>query len=150
MPREHPSIKLTPDELVAFLRTETFCILGTLDAEGGPCGDAAPTAVDGDHLYFMVPKATQSHANIHRDDRVCCVFESHPPDTGYYTIKGAIVHGRAQPIDDASGPAVHETLSALPDPANGTPVKDGAVFSVPLDDVASFDFAKIQRRFEQG
>ena len=58
-------------------------------------------------------------------------------------MKSAMVHGTATPID---GPFAE--LDALSDPVTGTPIA-GAVFGVGLEHVVSFDFAKIQRRFEQ-
>ncbi len=149
MPREHPNIKMDMAELKAFLGTQTRCSLGTLDAQGGPWGDFAACCLDGDELYFRVPTRSRSFRHIVTDNRVVCSFESHPADTGYYTIKGAIVHGKVRRGEGALPPkGVAAELAKSADPVTRA-ITDGAIFSIGLDDYASFDFAKIKRRFEQ-
>ena len=149
MPREHPTIKMTIDELLSFVGAQVRCIVGTLDAEGGPWGDAAACVLYDGALYFRVPRNSRSCANILRDNRVCCAVEDHPTGDDYYTIKGAVLHGRAAPLaEPAMAQQVVVALENLPDPVTGTRMADGAIFSIGLEDVASFDFAKIKRRFE--
>jgi len=149
MPREHASINMTRQELAHFLGDQTRCIVGTLDAEAGPWGDAAACVFQDEALYFRIPGKARSLANLQRDNRVCCVVEDHPTGADYYTIKGAILHGRATTVaDPATAQRVASALDRIPDPVTGRPSPDGAVFSVGIDDVASFDFAKIKRRFE--
>ena len=72
---------------------------------------------------------------------MCCTLEAQGPD--YYGNVSAMVHGTAMPTD---GPFAE--LDALADPIAGASIA-GAVFGVDLEHVVSFDFAKIQRRFEQ-
>ena len=148
MPREHSSIKMSPEELARFTAGETRCVVGTLDADGGPWGDAAACAFHDGRLYFRVPAATRTLRNIQRDGRVCCAIESHPSGSEYYTIKGATFHGHAQPADAAALTHLEKTLGRLPDPVSGSPAEKGSTFSVGSGDVLSFDFAKINRRFE--
>jgi len=142
VPREHAAITLTPDEVVEFLASQTHCILGTLDPDGSPWGDVAATAYRDGRLYFRVPEGSRSRRNIDADPRVCCTLEAQ--GTGYYAMVSAMVHGTATPIEGAA----FAELDARPDPVAGAPVA-GPVFSVDLEHVVSFDFAKIQRRFEQ-
>ncbi len=72
-------------------------------------------------------------ANLSRDPRMCCASDEYPT---YYEIKGATAHGRARPVDD---PALRDRL--------GWSDAGLAVFSVDLDDVLSFDFSKIQKKY---
>ncbi len=149
MPREHATINMTREELGRFLGSQTRCIVGTLDAEAGPWGDAAACVFRDEALYFRIPKKTRSLANLQRDSRVCCVIEDHPTGADYYTIKGAILHGRATAVaESATAQRVTSALDQIPDPVTGRPSPGGTVFTVGIDDVASFDFAKIKRRFE--
>ena len=102
MPREHATINMTREELGRFLGSQTRCIVGTLDAEAGPWGDAAACVFQDEALYFRIPKKTRSLANLQRDSRVCCVIEDHPTGADYYTIKGAILHGRATAVAESA------------------------------------------------
>lgn len=148
MAREHANVKMTTEEMGRFLATQTRCVLATLEADGGPFGDAVACVFHEGSLYFRVPKDSRSFSNIQRDPRVCCVAEIQPR-TGYYTYKCAMLHGRAAPVTDAAvGQHIGLALGRLPDPVEGRPNSDGAVFSLGLDDVASFDFSKIQKRFD--
>lgn len=146
MPRE--SIKLTTDELRTFLKPESRAILGTLAVDGKAWGDAVACAFMDDRLYFRVPTKTKSLAHIRRDPRVCCTVESHPLGAAYYTIKGAILHGKAEEVKGDVAKKAKTALDKLPDPVEPSR-KDGVVFSVGIDDVASFDFAKIKGRYEE-
>jgi len=40
MAREHAKIKMNAEELAKFASSEIRCIIGTLDDDGGPWGDA--------------------------------------------------------------------------------------------------------------
>ena len=148
MPREHAQITMTREELLAFLGQDRRLVLGTIAADGGPWGDAVAYALHDERVFFRVPLRTRSLANIRRDSRVCCVVESHPLGSSYYQIKGAIVHGKAEEARSGTLPGkVRSALDAAPDPVEPAR-KDGVVFSVGLEDVASFDFGKIKHRYE--
>jgi nitroimidazol reductase NimA-like FMN-containing flavoprotein (pyridoxamine 5'-phosphate oxidase superfamily) len=143
VPREHAAITLTPDEIVEFISGQTLCIVATLDPDGSPWGDVAASAHRDGRLYFRLGERSRSRRNVEADPRVCCTLEAQ--GAGYYAMVSAMVHGEATPLGD--GESVPE-LDALPDPVTGA-TSAGAVFSVDLEHVVSFDFAKIQRRFEQ-
>lgn len=145
MAREHDAIKMTEDEVASFLTTQAYCILATLDPDGSPWGDAVACAFDRDKLYFSVPKSSRSARNLHGDTRVCCTMESRGDD--YYSVRSAMVHGNARPTANGTAPA---RLGDLPDPVDGVPSDDAETFELELEHVVSFDFGKIQRRFEQG
>ncbi len=138
MPRE--SIAMSREELLAFLKDERCLALGTLDESGRVWPDAAACLLQGETLYFRIPRRSRSHANIRRDARVCCSLDRFP---SYYEIKGATLHGMAREVSDR---AVRPALDGLPDPVTGRDDADGAFYAIGLDDVASFDFAKIKRR----
>ena len=142
MPREHSAITLTSDEIADFVASQTLCIVATLDPDGSPWGDVAACALRDGRLYFRLGERSRSRRNVEADPRVCCTLEAQ--GTGYYAMISAMVHGEASPLGD--GDSVPE-LDDLADPVDGATT--GPVFSVDLEHVVSFDFAKIQRRFEQ-
>lgn len=143
MPREHATITLTPDEVVDFISGQNHCFLGTLDPDGSPWGDVAACVYRDGRLWFRLPEGSRSLRNVLADPRVCCTLEAEGDD--YYDNVSAMVHGQASPLDEGASLA---ELDAIPDPVAGAPVA-GPIFGVDLDDVVSFDFAKIQRRFSQ-
>jgi nitroimidazol reductase NimA-like FMN-containing flavoprotein (pyridoxamine 5'-phosphate oxidase superfamily) len=143
MPREHAAITLTSDEVLDFIAGETICFLGTLDPDGGPWGDVVSCVYRDGRLFFRLAAGSRSLRNVEADPRVCCTLEAEGPN--YYDNVSAMVHGEASPLGDG-GPLAE--FDALPDPVAGTPIT-GPVFSVDLEHVVSFDFAKIQRRFAQ-
>ena len=143
MPREHATIILTPDEVVDFASHQTHCFLATLDPDGSPWGDVVACLYRDGRLWFRLPAGSRSLRNVEADPRVCCTLEAEGPD--YYENISAMVHGEASPLGEGAGLA---EFDALPDPVAGAPIA-GPVFSVDLEHVVSFDFAKIQRRFAQ-
>jgi nitroimidazol reductase NimA-like FMN-containing flavoprotein (pyridoxamine 5'-phosphate oxidase superfamily) len=149
MPREHADIKMTPEELLAFLRSDNRLVVATVDADGAGWVDAAAFTFFEDRVYFRLPVDTRSVRNIQRDARVCCVVESKPAASSYYAIKGAMLHGHADPIGGQDVPSVvREVLAAVPDPVTPGASRDGEIFSVGLEDHTSFVFAKIKYRYE--
>ena len=136
---------MLPKEIEMLLVGQRWVVLATLDADGSPWADLAACVLDGDEIYFLVCRGTRSFANVERDARVCCSIDIFP---SYYEIKGATIHGRARRVGDAS---LRERLAPrLARP--GVPVADEAgdrsdLFALPLDDVFSFDFGKIQSQY---
>lgn len=119
-PRER--ISMTEEEVRGFLATRRLLVLGTLDEDGAPFADVVPYAHDGGSLALALAPGSRSLANIRRDGRVCCIVERF---SSYYEIKGVVVRGRAR---EAGGDG------------------EAVAVRVPLEDVVSFDFAKIRRR----
>ena len=124
MPRE--SIEMTPAELLDLLRETRWVVLGTLGDEGEPTATLVDCSLEAERLCFAVAAGGAAHRNIQRDPRVCCATDEYPT---YYEIRGATLHGEALEAESA-------TLAG----------PERAVFSIPLDDVVSFDFSKIERR----
>ena len=121
MPRE--TINMTPQEVQAFAASQRRVFLSTLDADGGPWAEAVPSTYRDGRIYFALSEGSRSLVSLRRDARACCILESSP---AYYQIRAIIAHGVAtEKPEDASGDAA-----------------TGVWFSLPLDEIASFDFAK--------
>ena len=121
------AIAMTPAELRAFLAAQRWVVLATLDPDGTPVGEPVPSRLVDDHVRFALPRGSRSHDNITVDPRVACAADVFP---SYYEIQGATVHGRAEQV-----------------PGDGRLGPDWIEYQVPLDDVFSFDFRKIQRTY---
>lgn len=150
MPREHASIKMGHDELVAFLSSDRRVVVASQDRMGEPWIDALACHFARTRMYFVVPDKTRTASNIASDPRVCCVIESKPTISSYYDIKGAMLHGEALPLDDADPAAgvVRAWLSEVEDPVTREHPARGRIFSVGLEDSTSFAFDKITYRYE--
>jgi nitroimidazol reductase NimA-like FMN-containing flavoprotein (pyridoxamine 5'-phosphate oxidase superfamily) len=119
-------IALTRAELTEFLGAQRWVTLATLDADGTPAAEIVPAVLDGERLCFAVARGSRAHENVERDPRVACAADEFP---SYYEIRGATVHGRAQPH------AAGDRLGA-----------DWIEYAIPLDDAFSFDFRKIHNK----
>ena len=130
MPRE--SIAMTPGELREFLAGMRWALLATLAPDGSPRGSAVRARLEAEHVCFVVTRGGQTHADLERDARACLATDQYPT---YYEIKGASLHGVVLPL--AEPVAAPETLVLGP---------DELAYALPLDDVVSFDFGKIERK----
>lgn len=110
---------MSPEEVRAFLVTQARGVVGALDA-GAPIGTTADLRVVGDRLEVVLADDDPVRIALAVDDRVCVVAEQFPT---YFEIKGVCAHGRVEPVDG----------------------RGGRTFRLPLDDVTSFDFAKLPR-----
>jgi hypothetical protein len=127
MPRE--SIAMTAGELREFLAGMRWALLATLTPDGSPRGSAVRARLESERVCFVVTRGSQTHADLERDARACLATDQYPT---YYEIKGASLHGVAEAV------AAPETLVLAP---------DELAYALPLDDVVSFDFGKIERKF---
>ena len=114
---DRPDISMTPDEIVTFLATQTRAVVAALDGDA-PVGTVAALRLDGDELEVTLRADDEVRALLGVDERVCVIAEQFPT---YFEIKAVCAHGHARFVD---GPA-------------------GATFRLGLDDVTSFDFAKL-------
>jgi hypothetical protein len=109
------TIGLDPEELSAFLGAARWAVLVTGGgADPHPGGELVELALDGDRL--LVWPSAGAQAAIDAEARVCVIVEEQPDYAG---IKGALVHGIAVRLDDDR-------------------------VAVPLDEVVSFDFARLR------
>lgn len=116
--RTRPDISMSSDEIRAFLATQDHGVVVALDA-GAPVGTVAPIRLVDGMLRVTVDPGDPVAALLAGDPRVCVIAEQFPH---YYEIKGVAAHGIARPSAAA-----------------------GATFTLSLDDVTSFDFAKLPR-----
>ncbi len=119
--RGRPDIRMTPEEIAAFVGRQTRSVVVALDGDA-PVGTIADVDVEvgGRWRATLAPDDPVADL-IERDDRVCVLVDDFP---SYYEIKGVAAHGRATDRRRENG---------------------HLVFSVALDDVTSFDFAKLPR-----
>lgn len=140
-------LSMTPAEARSFLASKSVLLLATLAADGVPVGDVARYALDGDALYFRLPRDGASYQNLRRDSRIACCAEQNP---SYFGIAGVVLHGRAQEVTDDDEvtrltAAINARGPALPTGARAGPPPASVLFRVPISaDVMSFDFGKIQ------
>jgi nitroimidazol reductase NimA-like FMN-containing flavoprotein (pyridoxamine 5'-phosphate oxidase superfamily) len=118
------SIEMSDVELRAFLAGVRQVVVGLLGSDGEPLGALARCALVEDQLVFVLSDGRLC-ALVERDPRVCCATDEYPT---YYQIRGMTAHGRARRVQRPSA------LEAL----------EGVAYAIDLEDVVSFDFAKIQ------
>ncbi len=139
MPREQ--ISMPPQEVAEFLRGERGLVLGPLAEDGGPWADAAACLFRDNTVFFSIPRSGHSFRNIQRQSRVCCILEQWP---SYYEIKGVILHGEARMVADEDAEGVLAAMASL---FLSDKASERVLFALGLDDVVSFDFSKIKRKY---
>ena len=93
-----PDIRLTPDELAAFLRVNRKCALATLDRDGFPHVVAMNFCVrDGAYWMTSYGKA-QKVLNVRRDPKVALMVET---GGSYAELKGVMVRGQCEILEGA-------------------------------------------------
>ena len=113
-------IRMNAEEIAAFIATQSRVVVVAVDGDA-PVGTIASAAVDAEHWRVTLRAGDPVADLIARDDRVCVCIDQFPE---YYKIKGVAAHGRATDRSNADG---------------------RLTFSIPLDDVTSFDFGKLPR-----
>lgn len=116
---ERPDIRMSDEEVRAFLAEQRRAVVGALDA-GAPVGTVADVRLVDDEVEVTLAADDPLRLALAVDDRVCVVTDQFPT---YYEIKGVCLHGRARPVDGVGG----------------------RTFRLGLDDVTSFDFGKLPR-----
>ncbi len=126
MPRE--SISMSDAELRSFLDRQSWMLLVTLDASGAATTALVRSARQGDQMLFEVAEDDEAAHNLKHDPRACVANDEYPT---YYEIRGATLHGEAVQVAEAS------ELGG----------EGRRVYALGLDDVVSFDFAKIENKY---
>ena len=126
MPRER--ISMSDTELRAFLDKQSWMLLVTLDASGAANTALVRTAREGDQMLFELAEDDEAAHNLKHDPRACVANDEYPT---YYEIRGATLHGEAVPVAEASE-------------LGGEGL---CVYALGMDDVVSFDFAKIENKY---
>jgi hypothetical protein len=113
-------IRMTAEEIAAFVARQKRAVVVALE-HGAPVGTVASAELVEGHWRITLRADDEVARLLGADDRVCVLVDEYPT---YHEIKGVAAHGRAA---DRS-------------------VTDGRLtFTLPLDDVTSFDFGKIPR-----
>ena len=114
-------IRMSGDEIDAFLRTQTKAMILGVAAAGPPEGTVGRLLYRDGRVAFAIRDDDPVVALFDEDARACCVVEQFP---SYYEIMGVMLHGR---VVRRAGAAVGE-----------------AAFDLAVDKTVSFDFAKLQ------
>jgi nitroimidazol reductase NimA-like FMN-containing flavoprotein (pyridoxamine 5'-phosphate oxidase superfamily) len=122
MPRE-TDLTMSPDEIRSFIRSEGLMVLGTVEPDHTPFAEAVTCETVDDVLTFTIPLESRSSRNIERSAQVCAVIEN--DEDRYYRMRSVTVHGTALLVEKNND-------------------RGEARYSLPLDDVISFDFSKIK------
>jgi len=107
-------------EITEFLATQSRVVVVAVDGTA-PVGTVASATLDGETWRVTLRAGDPIADLIARDGRVCVCIDQFPE---YYKIKGVAAHGRASDQSHVDG---------------------RLTFSIPLDDVTSFDFGKLPR-----
>ena len=121
-------ISMSDAELTAFLDKQSWMLLVTLDLSGAPTTALVRAAREGDRMLFEVTEDDEAADNLRRDPRACLANDEYP---AYYEIRGVTLHGEAVPVAEARGLGDAERR----------------VYALRIDDVVSFDFAKIKNKY---
>jgi hypothetical protein len=118
MATNRPDIRMTGAEVAEFLSTQARVVVVAV-AQGQPIATVGSAKLIGEAWWVTLDAKDPVAQTLAVDDRVCVLVDQFPT---YYEIKGVAAHGRARKQTDARG---------------------GFTFTLPLDDVTSFDFGKI-------
>lgn len=111
------------EEISSLINSEGCLVLGSICPDGIPAAEIVPGHVDNDLLEFVLPVDSTSYRNIQEDNRVCAVVENAQRE--FYRMRSVTIHGRA-------------------DLRTSQPDREQARYTLPLDDIVSFDFSKIK------
>ncbi len=90
-------IKMTPQEREDFLRRTKTIVLSTIDGHGYPHAVAMWYEMDGPCFVMTTYGKSQKAMNIRRNPKVALMAES---GETYDVLKGVLIRGRAELIDD--------------------------------------------------
>jgi PPOX class probable F420-dependent enzyme len=120
-----PDIRLTAEELTAFLRANRKCALATLDRDGYPHITAMNYVLHDGAFYMTSYGKAQKVVNIRRDPKTGIMVET---GGAYAELKGVMARGLCQIIEDAD--AVNEVFGWMAE-QRGETRSSGAASSAP-------------------
>jgi len=103
-----PDIRMTAEEIDAFLAEQTVAVIAAVDPEGWPVGAVGRVQrVDG-LLDIDLPPFDALVEAIRDGGPICCVFEDSPT---YHTIRGVTIRGRVRRRDPQLEVEIERTTS---------------------------------------
>ena len=90
-------IRMSPDEVAAFLDAPHKLQLGTINPDGTPHLVSMYYALVDGRIAFWTYRTAQKAKNLRRDPRVTCLVET---GEGYDQLRGVMVRGKATATDD--------------------------------------------------
>lgn len=102
-------IRMTPEEIHAFLDAATTLHVASINPDGAPHLVPMWFTRDGDAVRFWTFGKSQKARNIARDPRVTVMAET---GEDYFELRGVTIRGRAEIVDDPALVAAfgHETI----------------------------------------
>lgn len=139
MPIPRSQLRMTPDELEAFLRTERTARVATVSPDGEPHVVPLWFVWHDGALYFNSLKRSRRTQDLERGSRVAvCVDAGHE----YGELCGAVLYGRIEPAGDV--PDIRRRFGEKYwDGIEIPEVKSHAWLVLRPDKVVSWDFKKI-------
>jgi PPOX class probable F420-dependent enzyme len=143
------AIQLTPEEQREFLETSRTAVLSTIDRRGYPHAIAMWYVIEDGCALMTTYAKSQKAVNVRRNPKVALVVES---GTTYDTLKGVLIRGTAELIDDEETclsvlMRVHEKMQgSIPDgieEALREQARKRLVIRVRPERVSSWDHSKL-------
>ena len=96
MTRVRDQIRMTPDEVAAFLAEPHKLQLATINRDGTPHLVTMYYVMVDQRIGFWTYRTSQKAANLRRDPRVSCLVET---GDGYDQLRGVLVTGTVEAVD---------------------------------------------------
>jgi nitroimidazol reductase NimA-like FMN-containing flavoprotein (pyridoxamine 5'-phosphate oxidase superfamily) len=132
--RARQRIAMTDVEMVAFLESQPYCVIGTHGVHGWPHMVTLGFAIIDGQLMFQTFSKSQKIVNLRRDQRISCLVEA--PGVSYGDIRGVLIEGTAEIIEDQATvvAVVHEALAHAARALGTTPDE---LSPIPIEKVAN-------------
>lgn len=108
MAKQRDKIRMSPEEVAAFLDGSKSLIVATLDKEGAPHQTVLWFARQGDTILFETYGSSQKILNLRRDPRLSVLCEQ---GETYGELRGVSIQGSTEIVD--SGPRLAELMSFI-------------------------------------
>jgi PPOX class probable F420-dependent enzyme len=149
MSRRH-DIQLSPDEQAAFVREHHKAALATIDQHGFPHVVGMNYFVKDGAFYMTSYGKAQKVVNIRRNPKVALMVEA---GAGYAELRGVMVRGRCEIIDDveavkaAFAHMAQERGARGPSPAAAASAPKRVLLKIVPEKVVSWDHTKLGGRY---
>ena len=150
MPKQRDKVRMSQEEVEAFLDGSKSLIVATLDKDGAPHMTVLWFVRHGDTILFETYGSSQKVLNLRRDPRIAVLCED---GESYQELRGVSIQGTAEIVD--GGPRLEELMAlivkrntpALPPETLGSHVaamiRKRVVVVVHPDKVISWDHSKL-------